>query len=137
MECKHEDKDNIVIFWRVLNKAYKEVNAGDEKFLPIGWCTDMASGNFIGLVRIYGEDVLDTVKGCEFHYKDSVNKKAKSFGESKEQFTAIALSLLTLLTRKQSHLVNQKNSSPQSLCHFLHLQHQRHITLPAKNCSHS
>ena len=63
MECKHEDKDNIEIF--------------DEKFLPVGWCTDMASGNFIGLVRIYGEDMLDTVEGCEFHYKDSVNKKAK------------------------------------------------------------
>ena len=111
MECKHEDKDNIEIFWRVLNKAYKEVNGGDEKFLPVGWCTDMASGNFIGLVRIYGEDVLDTVKGCEFHYKDSVNKKAKSFGESKEQFTAMALSLLTAATPEAYYVARQKLQS--------------------------
>ena len=59
----------------------------------------MASGNFIGLVKIYGEDVLETVKGCEFHYKDSVNRKTKSFNDDiKGKFTTQALCLLTATT---------------------------------------
>ena len=59
MQCKQEYKENIEIFWRVFNKVYKEANNEvDEKFNPTGRCTDMPSCNFIGLNKIYGEDVL-------------------------------------------------------------------------------
>ena len=44
------------------------MHGDEEKFFPAGWCTDMASGNFICLVKIYREDVLETVKGCQFHF---------------------------------------------------------------------
>ena len=75
MQCKQEDKGNIEIFWPVFNKAYKEANNQvHEKFHPKGWCTDIASYNFIGLVKIYGEDVLQYIKGCELHLRDSVNQ---------------------------------------------------------------
>ena len=74
MQCKKEDKENIEIFWRVFSKVYKEAkNEVGNKFHPTGWCTGMASCNFIGLVKIYGEDVLQYIKGCEFHFRDSVN----------------------------------------------------------------
>ena len=65
MQGKQEDRENIEIFWQVFNKAYKEANNEVlEKFLPTVWCTDMASCNFIGLVKIHGEDVLQHIKGC-------------------------------------------------------------------------
>ena len=74
------------------------MHGDDEKFFPAGWCTDMGSGNFIGLVKIYGEDILGTVKGCEFRFRDSVNRKAKLFGQLKEKFFTEALSLVTAYT---------------------------------------
>ena len=98
MECKHEDGKCIEIFWRTFNNAYREVNSENEKFSPVGWCTDMASANFNGLVQIYGEDVLDRVKGCEFHFRDSVNRKAKGLGENREAFKSLSLALLTSTT---------------------------------------
>ena len=59
MQSKQEHKENIEIFWRAFNKAYKDANNEvAEKCHPSGGCTDMASCNFIGLVKIYGEDVL-------------------------------------------------------------------------------
>ena len=81
MQCNQEGKENIEIFWHILNITYKEMHGDDEKFFPAGWCTDMPSGNFIGLVKIYDEDILETVKRCEFYFRDSVNRKAKLFGE--------------------------------------------------------
>ena len=37
MQCKQEDKENIEIFWRVFNKAYKEANNKvHEKIHPTG-----------------------------------------------------------------------------------------------------
>ena len=46
----------------------------------------MASCNFIGLVKIYGEDYLQYIKGCEFHFRDSVNQQANKFGDESETF---------------------------------------------------
>ena len=54
----------------------------------------MASCNFIGLVKIYGEDVLQYIKGCEFHFRDSVNRHANKFGDESETFKKYALQLL-------------------------------------------
>ena len=58
----------------------------------------MAGANFHGLANIYGEDVLRKVKGCEFHYKQSVEKKTKTLGEKGEGFRQIANRLLYATT---------------------------------------
>ena len=81
MERKHEDSAHVKLFWRLFNEAYKKANNANEKFHPIGWSTDMATSNFNGLERIYGENLLAKIKGSEFHFKDSVNKHAKFFEE--------------------------------------------------------
>ena len=65
----------------------------------------MASGNFIGLVKIYSKDIQETLKGCEFHFKDSVNQKAKLFDELKEKLVTEALSLLATNTWEAYHAV--------------------------------
>ena len=59
MQCKQEDKEKIEIFWLLFNEAYKEKHADDEKLFPAGWCIDMASGNFIGLIKIHDDDILE------------------------------------------------------------------------------
>ena len=55
-------------------KLIRENNT-NEKFHP----TNMATSNFSGLERMFGEDILAKIKGCEFHFKDSVNKHTKFF----------------------------------------------------------
>ena len=98
MECKSEDTMNIEIFWREFNKAYKEVNCCENNFSPTGWVTDMSAANFSGLERIYGETVMDKIKGCEFHYKKSINKYAKELKDDGENFKEYANDLLTAST---------------------------------------
>ena len=77
MECLGESETTIEIFWREFNNVYREANETTERFEPNLWLTDMAPGNFLGLAQIYGEDVLMKIKGCEFHYKKSVDEKAE------------------------------------------------------------
>ena len=73
--------------------------ATNEKFHPTGWSTDMATSNFNGLETTYGEDILTKIKGCEFNFKDSVNKHAKCFEEEQKlTFKALANELLIALT---------------------------------------
>ena len=58
------------------NSAFKEVSGIGDRFSPTGFCTDMATANFNGLVKIYGEVILEKVKGYEFHFRYSINRKA-------------------------------------------------------------
>ena len=41
-------------------------------YKPIVYFNRLGS-NFNGLQSVYGEDVLSKIKGCEFHFKDSIN----------------------------------------------------------------
>ena len=77
-------------------------------FEPNGRVTDMAGSNFVGLEKLYGEGVTSKIKGCEFHYKDSVNKKAQSLGEDGEKFKLIAINLLESSTPEAYEKVKDK-----------------------------
>ena len=95
MQCQHENKKNIELFWRLFNNAYKTVNDTDERFWPVGWCTEMAHSNFSGLMQIYGEDVLERIKGCEFHFKDSINRQVRGLDDNEASiFKSMANELL-------------------------------------------
>ena len=74
-------KKNITRFWKEFNEAYKVANKTNAKFQPIGWVTDMALTNFSELQMIYGEEVLDKIKECEFHYKQSVYRTVHLVGK--------------------------------------------------------
>ena len=74
MECTGEDNVNIELFWREFNKIFKDATGLDTKFEPQeGWITDMAEANHNGLAKIYGEDVMERIKACEFHFRKRVN----------------------------------------------------------------
>ena len=120
MQCQHKNKKNIELFWRLFNNAYKTVNDTDERFWPVGWCTDMAHSNFSGLMQIYGEDVLERIKGCEFHFKDSINQQVRGLDDNEASiFKSMANELLCSSTtesyQKALDSFNQFLESPESL----------------------
>ena len=55
----------------------------------------MATANFNGLVKIYREEILEKVKGCGFHFRGSINRKASTFGEHGSKFKEISLGMFT------------------------------------------
>ena len=98
MNCKHEDSNYVAKFWRTFNEAFKKANGTEKRFSPTGWLSDMASANFNRLSTIYGEDVLEKVKSCEFHFKQAVERKIRGFGGDKDQFKKLAYGLLYATT---------------------------------------
>ena len=54
----------------------------------------------IGLSKMYGEDILEKVKGCEFHFQQYVNNRAKSLGVDAEQFKTLSNILLKASTQE-------------------------------------
>ena len=68
----------------------------DTVFIPIGWCTDMAGANMNGLERVYGKEVLERVKSCEFHFKENRKKMAQKIKDNEEaqQFKELCDALL-------------------------------------------
>ena len=108
MECLQENSRHIELFWRLFNRAVKEANKIQKIFGSNGWVTGMAGSNFVGLEKLYGEGVTSKIKGCEFHYKDSVNKKARSLGEDGEEFKFIAINLLESSTPEVYEKVKDK-----------------------------
>ena len=98
MICKHADSNYVAEFWRKFNDAYRKVNTTEQKFFLCGWVTDIAKANFSGLSIVYGEDVLTKVKGCDFHFKQSVERKVKTLNTKGEEFRNLALRLLIAST---------------------------------------
>ena len=94
MNCKHEDSNYVAKFWRTFNEAFKKANGTEKRFSPTGWLSDIASANFNGLSTIYGEDVQEKVKSCEFHFKQAVERKIRGFDGDKDQFKKLAYCLL-------------------------------------------
>ena len=47
----------------------------------VGWCTDMKSSNFKDISAVYGEDALNRMNGCEFHFNKSVQRQVKTLDE--------------------------------------------------------
>ena len=60
--------------------------------------TDIATANFSSLSIVYGENVLTKVKGCEFHFKQSVERRVKTLNAKGEEFRNVAIRLLIAST---------------------------------------
>ena len=60
----------------------------------------MADANFRGLMLIYGEDVMDKIKGCEWHFQQSVNTHVRQLKESHQNdFKIYSLAMMTATTK--------------------------------------
>ena len=88
----------LKFFGGSLIQHLKKVSGIGDIFSPTGFCTDVATSSLNGLVKIYGEDILEKVKGCEFHFRDSINRKTSTLGEYSSKLKEISLSMLTSTT---------------------------------------
>ena len=64
--------------------------------------------NRYGDCKIYGNDIVEKIKGCEFHYFKSVNEKALATGNNCEQFKRMARELLEASTKEAYHAAHEK-----------------------------
>ena len=69
-------------------------------FNPRGWCSDMAGSNLQGIKQVFGDDALQKVKGCEFHFKQCRNRHARTLRseETRQKFTMLCDALLSTAT---------------------------------------
>ena len=58
----------------------------------------MSSANFNGLAIVYVEDIRLRIKGCEFHFKQSVERVSRTLGQKREEFKNLAFNMLNSLT---------------------------------------
>ena len=71
--------------------------SGDKEYIfnPTGWILDEAGAEWNAIRIVFGETALSRVASCEFHYKQSVNRKsAKLNGNRKTRFETLAYALL-------------------------------------------
>ena len=54
--------------------------------------------NFNILQSVNGEDVLSKIKGSEFHFKDTINRRARILHEKGQKFKELAIELLYAMT---------------------------------------
>lgn len=67
----------------------------------------MASTNFNGLATIYREDIISRTKGCDFHFKQSIQRISRTLGQKREEFKSLALYVLISSTSEAySHAIN-------------------------------
>jgi hypothetical protein len=89
----------------------------------MGWSTDMAGVNLVGIRDVFGSKALKQVKTCEFHFKQNRNKKARELDqESAQELKDICEALLIAQTTDgyaaaTSDLTKFVNKKPD--CEFL------------------
>ena len=63
----------------------------------------------LGLQRIYGENVMRRIKGCEFHYKQSVEKRARKIDSpERENFIYLANEMLRSTSKNAYELARDE-----------------------------
>ncbi|CAC5378629.1 unnamed protein product [Mytilus coruscus] len=88
MECPSENKQFLSVFFSNLKEAIKE-KFEDEEFDPTGIICDEASCNWQAMQEIFGRDLVERSKSCDFHYKQRINRtkgKITSGDDDKEIF---------------------------------------------------
>ena len=83
MDCKKESADMIALFFETFNEALAEV-VGEKgyKFNPSMICVDEAGANLQGLRKIYGDEFMERVVTCQFHFKQCARRQLKNIDEN-------------------------------------------------------
>ena len=79
MDCEKEDRINAKNFFATWNEALSEFQEG-LTFDSTGVILDERGSNWNAIKEIYGEEFLNRCQSCEFHFKQSVNRRLKSSG---------------------------------------------------------
>ena len=101
MECEDETTDTLTQFWILFNEVLQKVSEDATKmFNPFGWMADEAGANWAALVNVFGQGVLSRTIGCQFHFKQSVNRHVNQLdsNKSKAQLKQLANNLMQSAT---------------------------------------
>ena len=103
METKSESSTTCALFWKIWNKALAEVKGeANYSFNPKGFMTDEAGNNANGILEVYGPDAIRKSYTCQFHFKQCLNRRLKTFPSNlnhiKTEFEALCMQLLTCTT---------------------------------------
>ena len=79
MDCEKEDRINAKNFSAAWNEALSEFQEG-LTFDPTGVILDQRGSNWNTIKEIYGDEFLNRCQSCEFHFKQSINRRLKSSG---------------------------------------------------------
>ena len=79
IDCEKEDCINAKNFFATWNEALSEFQEG-LTFDSTGVILDERGSNWNAIKEIYGEEFLNRCQSCEFHFKQSVNRRLKSSG---------------------------------------------------------
>ncbi|ELT89248.1 hypothetical protein CAPTEDRAFT_202617, partial [Capitella teleta] len=76
MDVDRENTESLVAFWTIINEMLVKFDGQPEPFNPHGWCVDEHPANWASIRQVFGEAACQRVVGCEFHYRQSLNKHA-------------------------------------------------------------
>ena len=70
MDCKRETKDMVSLFFQLFNSALQDF-PGDPKYMfnPVMVVTDGGGAIHQGLHTVFGDEFLDRISTCQWHFK--------------------------------------------------------------------
>ena len=112
MGCESESTETVSQLWSLFNEVLgKTTGQLDYKFNPRGLCSDMAGSNLQVLKIVFGKDVLQKVKGCEFHFKVCGHRHARKLRtedlESRNNLKRLCGALLVAATPAAYNSANE------------------------------
>ena len=63
-----------------------------KKFNLIGWMADGAVSNWAAIGNVFGQNSFNHIVGCQFHFKQSVNRHANKLSSDKSKTLLIKMS---------------------------------------------
>ena len=76
MECETEDHNSTKLFFDLINEALTEFKGEKYVFNPFQLVLDEKQCNWIAVEEVFGESFMERCCSCEFHYKQSINRRA-------------------------------------------------------------
>ena len=139
MEIRSESMDDVATFFTLFNLVLHEVSGDMNKiFNPCCFVCDESGANYNGVQMVFGDETANyRVKGCQWHFKNDVKKKANDLpNDIRDYFTELCEDMCKMTTvsgyqRIYKQLIDMQESCPQLECwiQYWHLC-QSHVFLP-------
>ena len=79
MEVERETKENVALFFKLFNEALSTyVGDPNYKFNPCFIMTDEAGANVQGLHEVFGEEFLERIATCQWHFEECACRQLKN-----------------------------------------------------------
>ena len=105
MRCESENKENSETFWNLWNEALSSGLEERYMFNPAALMLNEKGSNWNAIKNIFGCEFMERCISCEFHFKQSVNRKMKDSiftnSEDREKFRNLTRNMLKAQTEMQ------------------------------------